>query len=96
MTRIVCRASECVYWEDGVCSSEEIEYDPEAGCLTFEDITDAVPPEEEETLDWGDESDEELFSDDGSEDDDEVELWEDEEEDEPEEHWHDDWDDETA
>jgi hypothetical protein len=91
MTRIICRASECVYWEDGLCSSEEIEYDPDAGCLTFEDVSEAVPVEEEEAFDWGDESDEELFDEDG---DSEEELWADDDEDEIEEPWQDDWDDE--
>jgi len=61
MTRIICRASECVYYEDGVCGSEEIEYDPDAGCLTFEDVSDLPPEEEEEPFDWSEESVGDLF-----------------------------------
>lgn len=93
MTRIICRASECVYWEDGLCSSEEIEYDPDAGCLTFEDVTEAPPAEEEEPFDWGDDSDEELFDDEGDSDD--EELWADEDDGEAEEPWSEDWDEES-
>ena len=33
MTHIICRASNCLFWEDSVCTSEEIEYEPDAGCL---------------------------------------------------------------
>ena len=91
MTRIICRASECIYWEDGICGSEEIEYDPDAGCLTFEDVSDAAPEEEEEPFDWGDEGEEDIFDEDEDEQEYEEELWEDEEEEE--EPWHDDWED---
>ncbi len=38
MTHIICRASTCLFWEQGVCGSEEIEYEPDIGCLTFQDI----------------------------------------------------------
>ena len=44
---------ECVFWYEGFCSSEEIDLDPELGCLTL--MEDKNPGEEEE---W---SDEELF-----------------------------------
>lgn len=53
MTRIRCQLDECVFWHEGFCSSEEIELDPELGCLAFMEGGD--PGEEEE---W---SDEELF-----------------------------------
>lgn len=60
MTRIICRAMNCLFWERGICSSEEIEYDPELGCLTFEDIGDFGMQEEDlEAEDW--EMEEELY-----------------------------------
>jgi hypothetical protein len=68
MTKIVCRASDCIFWEEGACSSEEITYDPEHGCLTFEGIEDVLLEDEEEwddedilddeALDWDEEDDE--------------------------------------
>jgi hypothetical protein len=58
MTHIICRAINCLFWEDGVCSSEEIEYEPDAGCLTFQDIGDLeLEAEEDEDFDWEDEDD---------------------------------------
>jgi hypothetical protein len=58
MTHIICRAMNCFFWEEGVCSSEEIEYEPDAGCLTFQDIGDlALEEEDDEDLDWDDEDD---------------------------------------
>jgi hypothetical protein len=63
MTHIICRAINCLFWEEGVCSSEEIEYEPDTGCLTFQDIGDLeLEEEDEEDLDWEDE-DEDLFDD---------------------------------
>jgi len=67
MTKIVCRASDCIYWEEGTCASEKITYDPEQGCLTHEGIEDVLLEDEEEweeedilddeTLDWVEEDD---------------------------------------
>ncbi len=77
MTRIVCRASDCIYWDEGVCSSEEITYDPENGCLTYEGIEDALLEDDEE---W---EDEELLDDESLDwDDEEEELLEEEEDEE--------------
>jgi len=91
MTRIICRASECIYWEDGICGSEEIEYDPDAGCLTFEDVSDLPPEAEEESFDWREESDGDLFEDEDEEEEEEEEsVWKEDEE----EPWQDDWEDE--
>jgi len=80
MTRIICRASDCIYWEEGMCSSEEITYDPEQGCLTFEGIEDVLLEDEEEwdnddilddeTLDWDEEKDDLLDLDEDKIDDD--------------------------
>lgn len=64
MTHIICRAINCLFWEEGVCGSEEIEYEPDAGCLTFQDIGDLeLEDEDEDDLDWEDEDDD-LFDDD--------------------------------
>jgi hypothetical protein len=58
MTHIICRAISCLFWEDGVCTSEEIEYEPDAGCLTFQDLGDLeLEAEEDEDFDWDDEDD---------------------------------------
>jgi hypothetical protein len=80
MTHIICRASNCLFWEDSVCTSEEIEYEPDVGCLTFQDLGDLeLEEEEDEEFDW-DDKDDDLFDDDDD--------WEDDEEDDD-----DDWDD---
>ncbi len=81
MTRIICREPDCVFWEDGICGADEIEYDPEAGgCLTFEEAEELSLDED---LDW-DEEEEEEEEDDYLDDEDEWEDeddWEDEEDD---------------
>ena len=73
-TKIICRASDCIFWEDKLCTSEEIIYDPEEGCLTYEVLDDMVELDEEEEDEW---DDEELIDDDEDEDADE-DLWDDE------------------
>jgi hypothetical protein len=79
MTHIICRASNCLFWEEGVCSSEEIEYEPDLGCLAYRDASDLeLEDEDEDAFDW-DADDDDLFD---ADDD-----WEEEEEDD------DDWDD---
>lgn len=55
MTHIICRAMVCLFWEQGVCTSEEIEYEPDVGCLTFQDLGDLELEAEEEAEDWGEE-----------------------------------------
>lgn len=71
-TKIICRASDCIFWEDKLCTSEEIIYDPEEGCLTYEVLDDLVDLSEEED-EW---EDEELLDEDEEE---EEELaWDDE------------------
>jgi hypothetical protein len=73
-TKIICRASDCIFWEDKLCTSEEIIYDPEEGCLTYEVLDDLVELDEEDEDEW---DDDELIDDD---DDDEADedLWDDE------------------
>jgi hypothetical protein len=55
MTRIRCRDRRCVFNKNGICTSEEIEYEPDAGCLTMEPRAGVDDDEEE----W-DEDDEEI------------------------------------
>lgn len=76
MTRIRCRDRHCTFNKSGICTSEEIEYEPDAGCLTME------PREDEEPEEW--EEEEEL--------DDLGEELEEEEEDEDDEDWEEDED----
>lgn len=74
MTRIRCRDRRCTFNKNGICSSEEIEYEPDAGCLTMEPRDDV----EEEEQEWEDDEDEEIFDD--EEEDEEEDEWEDEDE----------------
>lgn len=68
MTHIVCRAMACLFWEEGVCGAEEIEYEPDVGCLTFQDMADLeLEEEDEDDMDWESESDDDLFDDDDDE-----------------------------
>lgn len=46
MTHIICRATTCIFWEQGVCSAEEIEYDPDDGCQMYQDLVDVDADEE--------------------------------------------------
>ena len=73
-TKIICRASDCIFWEDKLCTSEEIIYDPEEGCLTYEVLDDMVELDEEEEDEW---DDDELIDDDEDDEGDE-DLWDDE------------------
>ena len=79
MTHIICRASFCLFWDDGVCIAEEIIYEPDNGCLTLQDAGDLDLVEDEEgELAWEDDSDD-LFDDDDDDDwEDGAEDWEDE------------------
>lgn len=75
MTRIRCRDRRCIFNKNGICSSEEIEYEPDAGCLTMEPRDHAGDEEEE----WEDEDEEELeeASVDDEDEESEDEDWED-------------------
>ncbi len=76
MTHIICRASFCMFWDEGVCTSEEIEYEPETGCMTFQDVGD-LSLEDDADDDW---DDEDLFDDqddDWEDDDDDDDDWDD-------------------
>jgi len=79
MTHIICRASFCLFWDDGVCIAEEIIYEPDNGCLTLQDAGDLDLVEDgEDELAWEDDSDD-LFDDDDDDDwEDDADDWEDE------------------
>jgi hypothetical protein len=70
-TKIVCRAINCIFNEDKMCTSEEIVYDPEDGCLTYEELEDLVDIEEDEE-EWDEEAllddDDDLLLDDDDDD----------------------------
>jgi hypothetical protein len=72
-TKIICRASDCIFWEDRICTSEEIVYDPEEGCLTYEILDDLVDLDEEDENEW---EDDELL-DKGEDDEDDLDWDED-------------------
>ena len=81
-TRIRCREHRCVFNKRGICTSDEIEYDPDAGCLTMElrESADAESEKEKQVND--EELEEELeeeFGDDDEEDDDDWDEDEDQE-----------------
>jgi len=47
MTRIRCRDRHCTFNKNGICLSDEIEYEPDAGCLTMEPREGTDEDEEE-------------------------------------------------
>jgi len=51
MTRIICRVSACAFWEQGVCGAEEIEYELDDGCLTFQELIELELEGEEDQED---------------------------------------------
>ena len=62
MTRVKCRRSECIFWDNRICTADEIELDPEHGCLTFEELEDLIIDDEDE-WDEDDELDDEKWED---------------------------------
>ncbi len=54
MTRVICRQTECIFWDNMLCTAEEIELDPDQGCLTMEELEEMVIDDD----DWEDEEDE--------------------------------------
>ncbi|MFB0547224.1 MAG: hypothetical protein ACETWB_09965 [Anaerolineae bacterium] len=61
MTRVRCRQSVCIFWDNRICTADEIELDPEHGCLTFEELEDLIDDEDE--WDDDDELDDEKWED---------------------------------
>ncbi len=78
MTRIRCRDRRCNFNKNGICTSEEIEYEPDAGCLTMEpreDVEEEEEWEDEELADDLDEADDEEEEEDDDDWDDEDEAY---------------------
>jgi hypothetical protein len=87
MPRIRCKYVDCIYLESGLCGADQIDLDPELGCLTFaqeeeEDL--AIEKEEwekgpvldeEEDEDWDEDELEEDLDEDDEDEDDEDEDW---------------------
>ncbi|MCC6955608.1 MAG: hypothetical protein IT316_02365 [Anaerolineales bacterium] len=74
MPRIRCHYIDCVFLDDGYCGAAAVEFDPDAGCMTFSRMNDLDPEK-----DWEDETEdldewEEL---EGEDEDDEIWLDED-------------------
>lgn len=74
MTKISCKAIDCIYWEDGHCATDKIIYDPEEGCLTYALIDDIINTDvwaQNNELDINIDGDDDLFvfDDDDTEDD---------------------------
>ncbi len=86
MPRIRCRYIDCIYLEAGFCSTDQIDLDPELGCLTYSQEEEEV--ELPKAAEWQQEEEEEVLED--------EEEWDEEdlEEDFDEEDFEDDDDDE--
>lgn len=89
MPRIRCRYVDCIYLESGFCGTDQIDLDPELGCLTYtqeeEDlgIDKEEGWEEKKVLDEEEEEEEEEWDEEELED----EELDDEDMDEDEEDW---------
>jgi hypothetical protein len=85
MPRIRCRYVDCIYLESGFCGTDQIDLDPELGCLTY------TQEEEDLGIDKEEEWEEEQALDEEEEEWDEEELddeeLDDEDLDEDEEDW---------
>ena len=76
MPRIRCRYIDCIYLEAGFCGTDQIDLDPELGCLTYSQEEEEVElpkaaewEEEEKVLEDEEEWDEEDLEEDLDEDD---------------------------
>jgi hypothetical protein len=85
MPRIRCRYVDCVYLESGFCGADQIDLDPELGCLTYTQEEEELPKEAE----WEEEEEEEQVL-----DKEEEEEWDEDLEEFDEEDFEDDDDDE--
>ena len=71
MPRIRCRYVDCIYLESGFCGTDQIDLDPELGCLTYTQEEEDLGIDKEE--EW--EEDKVL----GEEEEEEEEEWDEEE-----------------
>lgn len=70
MPRIRCHYLDCVFNDEGICSASAVEFDPDAGCLTFSQSTKLITAEWEDEDEEMDEDWEDLGYEDEDEDDD--------------------------
>ena len=49
MTKVRCWQDDCKFWKDSLCTSPEIEYYPDEGCVTAEE-KEEIDEEKEELL----------------------------------------------
>jgi hypothetical protein len=88
--KVYCKLADCVNWDNGLCSAEEIRIDREGYCATYEEIPEEVTdemdlPASSEDLNWEEEEDEELEIEDLRDDEwEELDEEEEEEEEDPE------------
>ncbi|NIM94383.1 MAG: hypothetical protein GTO18_11835 [Anaerolineales bacterium] len=78
MPRVRCRYLDCIFLDEGYCTTEAIIIDPDEGCVTYtqlDDVTADKDWEEEELEGFWDEGEDELLADDDDDDD----MWLDEE-----------------
>jgi hypothetical protein len=95
--KVFCKLADCVNWDNGLCSAEEIRIDREGYCATYEEIPEESSDEIDlpvrvEDLSWEDEEEEDLEIDELGEGDwaaDEDEEEEDEEVLDDEDRWSD-------
>ncbi len=63
--KVFCKLADCVNWDNGLCSAEEIRIDREGYCATYEEIPEEAVDEMDlpahvEDLSWDDEEEEDL------------------------------------
>ena len=89
MPRIRCRYVDCIYLESGFCGTDQIDLDPELGCLTYTQEEEDLGIDKEEEWEEAKVLDEEEEEEDEEWDEEELEDEEldDEDLDEDEEDW---------
>ncbi len=63
--KVFCKLADCINWDNGLCSAEEIRIDREGYCATYEEIPEEAVdeldlPAHVEDLNWEEEEEEEL------------------------------------
>jgi hypothetical protein len=64
--KVFCKLADCVNWDNGLCSADEIRIDREGYCATYEEIPEEasdemdLPSHTTEDVNWEDEEEEDL------------------------------------
>ena len=87
MPRIRCRYVDCIYLEAGFCGTDQIDLDPELGCLTYTQEEEDLGIDKEEEWEEGKVLEEEEEEEEWDEEEIEDEELDDEDLDEDEEDW---------